>query len=102
MRFTMLIEENLVGPELRTWVMPNFTTTMETDRVVAAILMMGTLQKYFTYLCWRGCGIPTATLLGKREDLEMILQRVEKPPQFGKEPAQFAELLRPVLRRFVH
>lgn len=101
MRMTKLIEENVVDPDLRAWIIPNFTTTTETDQVVAAILMMGTLQNYFEYLASMLCGIPTVTLLGERADWEAILHRVEKLPQFGKEPAQFAELLRPVLRRFV-
>ncbi|KAJ5642180.1 hypothetical protein N7490_006180 [Penicillium lividum] len=46
---TRMMENNLVDEELRTWVMPEFTTTTESDRVVAAVLMMGAVQKYFTY-----------------------------------------------------
>ena len=44
-----LIEENLVDPTFGEWVMPDFTTTTDTDRTVAAILMMGALQDYFAY-----------------------------------------------------
>lgn len=43
---TRLIEQNIVDPDLRAWVLPNFTTSTQTDRVIASALMMGTLQKY--------------------------------------------------------
>jgi hypothetical protein len=53
-----LIAKNVVDPELRTWIMPDFSTTEESDSVVAAILMMGALQQYFEYrfsLCRYTC-----------------------------------------------
>src|SRR5436190_18704185 len=34
---TYLIEKNIVDPSLREWMMPNFTTTTEIDRVVASV-----------------------------------------------------------------
>lgn len=48
-RMTDMIEENVVDPELRTWIMLSFSTTTLSDKVVAAVLMMGALQKYFKY-----------------------------------------------------
>lgn len=100
-RMTEMIEKNILDPELRTWIMPEFSTTTKSDRVVAAILMMGSLQKYFTYTMSLLCGIPTVTLLGEREDWAHMLAKLDKIPQLGKEPTRFAELLRPVLQRFV-
>lgn len=44
-----LLEKNVVDPELRQWIIPDFSTTRRDDRVVASVLMMGTLQKYFSY-----------------------------------------------------
>ncbi|BCR85054.1 uncharacterized protein ACHE_20512A [Aspergillus chevalieri] len=41
---TSLIEEHLADSELRTWIMLAFSTTTDTDRVVAATLMMGTFR----------------------------------------------------------
>lgn len=101
LRMTELIQENVVDPELQTWIMPNFSTTTKSDRVVAAILMMGSLQEYFNYSMGLVCGIPTVTLLGERDDWTLLLSKIEKIPEMGEEPAQFANLLRPVLRRFV-
>lgn len=44
-QLTELIQENVVDPELRDWVMPSFSTTTTTDQIVAAVIMMGTMQK---------------------------------------------------------
>ncbi|KAI9925410.1 hypothetical protein ASPWEDRAFT_41490 [Aspergillus wentii DTO 134E9] len=98
---TRVIEENVVDPELRSWIMPDFTTTTESDKVVAAVLLMGTLQKYFSYNMMLMCGIPSVTLLGEKKDWEALVAKLDKLPTFGKEPTQFASLLRPVLTRFV-
>lgn len=100
-RMTEVIEENILDPELRTWIMPAFSTTTDSDRVVAAISMMGTMQKYFSYKMCLICGIPSVTLLGEREDWEQMVEKLDKIPQFGSEPALFAQLLRPVLEHFV-
>ena len=100
-RMTRQIEKSVLDPELRTWIMPEFSTTTKSDRVVASILMMGTLQKYFTYLMSLSCGIPSVTLLGERRDWQLLLDKLDKIPQLGAEPAQFATLLRPILQRFV-
>ncbi|RJE24910.1 hypothetical protein PHISCL_02742 [Aspergillus sclerotialis] len=58
---TEIIEEIVVDPELRTCVMPVFSTTTSSDKVVAADLMMDALQKYFKYEMTLQCGIPSAT-----------------------------------------
>ncbi|KAK1762323.1 hypothetical protein QBC33DRAFT_501428 [Phialemonium atrogriseum] len=101
LEMTRLIQKNVVEPGLREWIMPTFSTTTESDRVVAAVLMMGSMQKYFSYTMSFLCGIPSVTLLGHREDWEDILHRLEKMTQLGEEPATFTELLRPILRHFV-
>ena len=99
-RMTDLMKENVLDPELQAFVMPSFSTTTDSDRVIASILMMCGLQKYFKYKMQLRCGIPGVTLLGKREDWEDILQRLEKLPVLGEEPTKFSELLKPILRRF--
>ncbi|KAL8762132.1 MAG: hypothetical protein Q9184_001817 [Pyrenodesmia sp. 2 TL-2023] len=122
------IEEKVVDPDLRRWIMPAFSTTTENDIVVASILLMGTTQKYFDYKCYTLCGFfllpslepclgaqhaleeevltpesarPTVTLLGNKEDWELILRRLEKLKEYGEEPTQFCNLLRPVVSRFI-
>lgn len=101
MEMTKLIEKNVVDPELRTWIMPEFSTTTDSDRVVAAILMMGAMQKYFSYTIALLCGIPSVTLLGEKEDWVQMAGKLDKITQLGDEPATFVRLLKPVLQRFI-
>lgn len=95
------LEKHVLDPELREWIMPNFSTTTETDRVVASILMMGSLQKYFTYRTTLICGLPSVTLIGEQADWEDILRRLDKLPSLGPEPERFGTLLKPILRNFI-
>lgn len=60
--------------------------------------MMGTLKRYFEYVVGSGCGLPSVTLLGDRQDWEEILHRLAKLAHYGSEPAQWADRLRPVLK----
>lgn len=53
---TLLMHENVTDPELRDWILPNFSTTTETDTTVASIVMMATMQKYFEYSAETICG----------------------------------------------
>ena len=96
-----LLSENVNDPELHPWIMPDFSTTTENDRVVASIIMMGALQKYFSYGFMLTCGLPSVTLLGTRDDWLKMQQRLEKLPQLGTEPSEFYSLLKPVLAHFV-
>lgn len=98
---TKLLHENIVDPELRVWMLPDFTTTTPQDTVIASILMMGSLQKYFSFSCSVKCGLPSIKLLGEKEDYIEILEKLEKLSSFGKEPAQFRKLLEPVLSSMI-
>ncbi|KAI9927222.1 hypothetical protein MW887_003608 [Aspergillus wentii] len=101
MRMGRLIEENVIDADLRSWMMPDFSTTTECDRIVASILMMGSVQQYFKYKAVLRCGIPSVELLGDREDWKMLLKKLDKLETLGKEPAQFAKLLDPIVRMFI-
>ncbi|KAI2631460.1 hypothetical protein GGS26DRAFT_95849 [Hypomontagnella submonticulosa] len=98
---TLQIEKNVVDPELRTWIMPDFTTTTYADTVTAAVLMMGSMQKYFSYTMELACGIPSVTLLGERQDWVKIRRRLDYLPRLGEEAGQFATLLIAVLDYFI-
>ncbi|KAJ4322095.1 hypothetical protein N0V94_002563 [Neodidymelliopsis sp. IMI 364377] len=95
------IQKNVKDEDLQKWIMPDFSTTTESDRAVAAVLMMGAMQKYFSFSCCLTCGIPSVTLLGEREDWEKMIKKLDKLCDFGDEPTIFASLLRPVLRNFI-
>lgn len=44
-----LIQAKVLDPVLREWIMPEFTTTQDTDLVVASVIMMAQLQRFFEY-----------------------------------------------------
>ena len=97
-----LIEENILDPELREWMMPSFSTTTKDDTIIASILLMGATQAYFTYRMQIRCGLPSVTILGEKSDWELILRRLEKIKTFGDdEPTQFYNLLKPIIRHFI-
>jgi hypothetical protein len=100
-RMTGLIQQNVKDPDLRDWIMPAFSTTTVDDRTTAAVLMMGSLQAYFSYTSCLTCGIPSVTLLGERADYEDIFQRLDKLDQLGPEARDWQRLLRPILHKFV-
>ncbi|KAI1097428.1 hypothetical protein F4804DRAFT_347189 [Jackrogersella minutella] len=76
--------ENVVDPDLRAWIMPDFSTTTNADIVTAAIPMMGIMQNYFSY------------------NWIEILHRLELFPRLGTEPELFTSLLAPILDYFIH
>ncbi|KAJ7644700.1 hypothetical protein FB45DRAFT_784692 [Roridomyces roridus] len=96
------LEENIIDPTLRAWVLPSFSTTMLKDKTVGAIVMMSALKAYFQYVFESSiCGIPRVTLAGKKSDWEDILQRLEKLKEYGIETIAWYHLLVPVIKRFV-
>ncbi|KAF2833918.1 hypothetical protein CC86DRAFT_16634 [Ophiobolus disseminans] len=100
-KMTGLIQQNVKDPNLRDWIMPTFSTTTVDDRSTAAVLMMGSLQAYFSYTSMCMCGIPSITLLGNRDDYDDILSRLDKLEELGDQTKIFAGLLRPILRNFI-
>ncbi|KAL9094957.1 MAG: hypothetical protein Q9165_002907 [Trypethelium subeluteriae] len=96
-----LIQANVKDRDLQKWIMPKFTTTREEDIVVAAVLMMGAMQKYFEYGFTFCCGIPSVTLRGTREDWLEMFRRLKKLKELGEEPAEFYAVLKPILSFFV-
>jgi hypothetical protein len=100
-RMTEAMQENLLDEGLKDWIMPNFSTTTESDKIVASIIFMGAMSKYFTYDGATGCGLPSVKLLGEKEDWEKILMKIDKVKDLGDEPTKWHELLVPVLKRFV-
>lgn len=96
-----ILGKNVNDPEMKDWVLPGFSTTTYSDKVVGSILFMGAMQKYFSFKMTVMCGLPSVTLLGSVEDWENILHRLDKLDILGDEPKQFATLLRPVLRHMI-
>ena len=98
---THLIQENVVDPQLRELIMPNFSTTTDDDKSVASIAMMGTLQSYFDYVLLCGCGFPSVTLQGEKSDWEEILLKVQQFSKYGPLATEWTRLLIPVIQYMI-
>ncbi|KAI1166678.1 hypothetical protein F5B18DRAFT_659612 [Nemania serpens] len=96
--FVSAIQDNIVDTELRQWMIPDFSTTTSHDKAVAAFGMMGAMQQYFEYTMICGCGLPSVTLLGTRQDWEMLASRINKLLKYGEECERWASLLQPIMR----
>ena len=99
------ISKNLVDPSFKEWFLPGFTTSTETDDIVASAAAMCTFQPYFTYTYSLVCGIPQITLLGSVEDWSILRQKVERLVDLDASDKllseQWVPLLRQVLDQFV-
>jgi hypothetical protein len=47
------------------------------------------------------CGMPSITLLGTQKDWQQLLQKLDRMRDFGSQPADYSNKLRPILSRFV-
>jgi hypothetical protein len=97
---------NIKDPEVTQWLLPNFTTTINDDRIAAAVSIMSTLQNYFEYKCVLFCGIPNVTLLGTVDDWKLLREKVDGLLKYdveGKEPImqKWHGLLSKVVDEFV-
>ncbi|KAI0654378.1 hypothetical protein C8Q70DRAFT_525515 [Cubamyces menziesii] len=99
--FTKKMREHLVDRTLADWILPDFSTTTVTDQTVCSVLMMATCKSYFKYGVDLTCGFPSVTLEGTRSDWQRLLKRLDRLYEFGDEPAVWANMLQPILRRFV-
>ncbi|KAG8876103.1 hypothetical protein FRB97_004457 [Tulasnella sp. 331] len=100
-RMGELIQENVTDPDLREWIIPDFSTTQVNDKVVASVVMMATLKAYISYGFTLRCGLPKVTLLGERDDWARLITKIDKLKTFGPDTAYWYTFLEPVLRRFV-
>ncbi|QPH09586.1 hypothetical protein C2857_000454 [Epichloe festucae Fl1] len=83
------------------WVAPGFSTSTQNDNMTATVLMMGLMQHYFEFSGGIICGIPSVTLLGTRDDWVKLYAKLDRLKEWGTEPAQYANNLKPILSRFV-
>ncbi|EAL62036.1 hypothetical protein DDB_G0290805 [Dictyostelium discoideum AX4] len=76
------IQSNIKDPSIKDLIIPDFTTTTESDKVVFSIALMSTMKKYFDYRYGCKCGLSEVTLLGEINDWINLKERVEKLIQF--------------------
>ncbi|PNP55157.1 hypothetical protein THARTR1_04846 [Trichoderma harzianum] len=99
--FTDLIQENVTEPDLKSWMLPNFSTTTSEDVTTTAIVMMATVKSYFEFIAMGGCGFPSVTLLGERADWVNLLEKVAKLATFGDELSAWSKILTKVMEKMV-
>ncbi|KHN96192.1 uncharacterized protein MAM_06040 [Metarhizium album ARSEF 1941] len=99
--FAAEIQQRVKTSWLLGWITPGFSTSTQNDNMTATVLMMGLMQHYFQFTGTIICGLPSVTLLGTKPDWVRLLKKLDRLPEFGDEPAQYAHNLRPIFSRFV-
>lgn len=67
-QFSQKIEENINVPEYVQQMIPDFSTTSVTHRIVSQITLMSSVQEFFEYLSRGLCGIPFIEMKGTEKD----------------------------------
>jgi len=103
-----LMSKNLKDATVTEFLIPKFTTTTDTDRIVAAISVVSKLQAHFKYKSSSACGIPEVTLLGTVQDWRNLRSKIDRLPQYevtdyhdGPVMTKWHGLLKRVLNGFV-
>jgi hypothetical protein len=95
---------NIKDPKVREWIMPNFSTTTNVDRVVGSMVLMASMKKYFGYKMELCCGLPSVTMLGTEADWVEVANRVKELLKYDNKDGYMKtwyDLLQPVLANFV-
>jgi len=93
------IDRNLIDPEVKKWILPNFSTTTDNDLVTVGVVFMASMKKYFDYKFCLCCGIPSITLEGTVDDWKEVHRRLEKLKEYKLE--KWHSMLEPILKEFV-
>lgn len=82
-KFTDEIQKNS-NESIVNWILPDFSTTTEVDKMVGKLVLMGTVKKFFEYGCGAVscCGISKVTLEGTLEDWIELRQKVNRFYEF--------------------
>ncbi|KAG5984955.1 hypothetical protein E4U55_002362 [Claviceps digitariae] len=99
--FGNAIQKRVKTDWLLGWVTPGFSTSTQNDNMTATVLMMGLMQHYFEFAGEIMCGIPSVTLLGRREDWVKLYEKLDRLKEWGAQPTKYANNLKPILSRFV-
>jgi Domain of unknown function (DUF4419) len=79
-------------------IVPAFSTTNSVNTTVYQITLLESMQKVFEFEGYSGCGIPSITLHGTKEDWLNIYTKMDEFKQFGLE--EWVNGLKPILKQF--
>lgn len=96
--FTSQIRDHL-GADTHELLLPGFSTTTETSMAAAQIVLMESVQAYFSFLLETMCGIPEIILEGTARDWEGVAARARSLERF--ELRWWTRVLVPILEEFV-
>ena len=72
-----------IGDEKHALLVSDFSTTGAIERAASEVVLMDTVQSYFTYRVETRCGIPSITLDGAVADWEKLQEKLKALRQFG-------------------
>ncbi|KAF8654873.1 hypothetical protein AX16_003334 [Volvariella volvacea WC 439] len=100
--FGVKMQEHFKDDTIAEWLAPAFSTTTPTDIVAANISVMATMSNYFKYSVIFGCGIPSITLQGTKEDWVGLRSKVDRLAELGQsELIRWHAIIMPIFDRFV-
>jgi Domain of unknown function (DUF4419) len=88
---TEQISSNIRDPSIKDWIIPDFSTTTPTDRVVGAVVLMASMKSYFSYKFTLCCGLPKVTLEGVEEDWVHLQDKAKRLLEFDNSSFKFLE-----------
>ncbi|KAF9872596.1 hypothetical protein CkaCkLH20_10093 [Colletotrichum karsti] len=100
-QLVQLVKDGLRDPEIATRLLLEFSTTTDDERATAAMAFLGTMKNYFSYEVRIGCGFPSVTLLGEREDWVKMLDGLEILSSLSDETVEWTACLSKVLEYMV-
>ena len=96
--WTQQIREH-VGPSIHDLLMCDFSTSGPTERAASQIVMMDIFERYFHYVMYCVCGIPTVTLEGTTADWKRLAEKVAGLKAFDLD--WWLDHLHPICQQFV-
>lgn len=111
---TEQIGKNIKDPSIKDWIIPDFSTTTPTDKVVGAVVLMASMKSYFSYKFTLCCGLPKVTLEGVEEDWVHLQDKAKRLLEFDNSTgssiginifsnghmAKWYKMLAPILQHF--
>jgi hypothetical protein len=94
--FSMKIRDH-VGPKIDLF-LPAFSTTGPVERAAAEVVLLNTMQPFFEYELFTGCGIPSMTLEGTHDDWKDLSVRAQGFRELGL--GLWIDVLAPILDQF--